>query len=144
MNPPVIIVGVDGSPASRAALQWAAVEAVARGRELVVVYAYDWRVIGARAPIGGAYAAEVRAQADAVVEAAVADATAVAPTVRVRGEAVLGSAGPTLIAASRTAELVVVGSRGRGGFASLLLGSVSQQVAHHAPCPVLIVPPKDK
>jgi nucleotide-binding universal stress UspA family protein len=139
MNPPVIIVGVDGSPASQATLRWAAAEAVHRNRELLVVHAFDWRVAGARAPIGGAYAADARIRADALVESAVADAKAAAPDVRVRGEALLGAAGPTLVQAAKEAELVVAGSRGRGGFASLLLGSVSQQVATHARGPVVVV-----
>jgi nucleotide-binding universal stress UspA family protein len=138
MNPPEVIVGVDGSLASRAALKWAATEAVRRNSELVVAHVYDWRVIGARAPIGDAYADDVRARAEALVESAVADARTFAPEVNVRGEAVQGSPGPTLVNAAN-AGLVVVGSRGRGGFASLLLGSVSQQVATHAAGPVVVV-----
>ena len=138
MNPPVIIVGIDGSAASRAALVWAA-EAAHRDRELVVVHVFDWRVAGARAPIGGEYAVDARARAEELVESAVADAKATAPTVNVRGEALLGAPGPTLIHAAGQAELLVIGSRGRGGFASLLLGSVSQQVATHAEGPVVVV-----
>jgi len=138
MNPPEIIVGVDGSPASRTALQWAATEAVRRNSQLVVVHVYEWRVIGARVQMGGAYADDARAHAEALLESAVADARSFAPAVNVRGEAVQGSAGPILVGASAN-SLVVVGSRGRGGFASLLLGSVSQQVATHAAGPVVVV-----
>ena len=122
MKSPEIIVGVDGSPGAVAATQWAAAEAVRTEAELVVVHVYDWRVIGARAPIGGAYAEDAQARAGAVVDAAVADAQAFAPGVQVRGEAVLGGVAPTLIAASPEASMVVLGSRGHGGFASLLLG----------------------
>ena len=139
MNPPVIVVGVDGSAWSSAALKWAVGEAVRRDRELVVVHAYDWRVIGARAPIGGGYAEEMRAAAEELVNAAIADAQSLDPRVKVRGEVILGSAGPALVGSSKSAGLVVVGSRGRGGFTSLLLGSVSQQIATHAASPVVVV-----
>jgi nucleotide-binding universal stress UspA family protein len=139
MTTPQIIVGVDGSPGAVAATRWAATEAVRTGSELLVIHVYDWRVIGAKAPIGGAYADDARARAGELVESAVADAQAHAPEVQVRGEALLGSVVPTLVSASSDATLVVLGSRGRGGFASLLLGSVSQQVATHAASPVVIV-----
>src|SRR5262245_20456942 len=134
-----IVVGVDGSPASRAAVEWAAAEAVRRKSELVVVHVYDWRVVGARVPVAGAYAGEVRARAEELVADATADARAIAPAVTVRGQAVVGAVGPTLVSLSTQARLVVLGSRGRGGFASLLLGSVSQQVATHAVGPVVVV-----
>jgi nucleotide-binding universal stress UspA family protein len=55
-----------------------------------------------------------------------------------------GNAAAVLVAESQGAEMLVVGSRGRGGFSGLLLGSVSQQAAHHATCPVVIVPPADR
>jgi nucleotide-binding universal stress UspA family protein len=134
-----IVVGVDGSPASQAALIWASAEAAHRGCELTVLYAYDWRLFGARAPIGGALAEDVRHRAEQLIATAVADAKAAAPQLTVHGQALLGAPGPTLVAAAKQAELVVVGSRGRGGFASLLLGSVSQQIATHASGPVVVV-----
>jgi nucleotide-binding universal stress UspA family protein len=139
MRHPEIIVGVDGSPASRAAVEWAAVAAVRRSSELVAVHVYDWRVVGARMPVAGGYAEEHKAQAEQLVASAVADARAFEPTVNVRGEAIVGAVGPTLVNLSAKARLVVLGSRGRGGFASLLLGSVSQQVATHAAGPVVVV-----
>ena len=139
MNPPQIRVGIDVSPASQAALRWAVTEAVAHNAELVVVHAYDWRVPGASAQTGGPYADIQRAQADALVEAAVRDGGAFAPDVKIRGVTVLGAPGPTLIDGSRLTGLTVVGSRGRGGFASLLLGSVSQQVATHANGSLVVV-----
>jgi nucleotide-binding universal stress UspA family protein len=64
--------------------------------------------------------------------------------IELEADAVEGPPADTLIAAGRDAELLVVGSRGRGGFAGLLLGSVSQQCAQHAPCPVVILPPPDR
>jgi nucleotide-binding universal stress UspA family protein len=134
-----IVVGVDGSPASNVALRWAAAEAVRRGRELVVIHAFDGGVVGAPTPFAGSYVVAVRELAEKLVVAAVADARTHAPGVAVSGEAVLGSPGATLVTASADAELVVVGCRGRGGFASLLLGSVSHQVASHARGPVVVV-----
>ena len=139
MIPFEIRVGVDGSPSSHLALEWAAVEAASRNTQLVVVHAYDWRLVGARAPIGGAYADAERERAEALVASAVAEARTVAPGVNVRGEAVLGAAGPVLVNASGKVGITVVGSRGRGGFSSLLLGSVSQQVATHAEGNVVVV-----
>jgi nucleotide-binding universal stress UspA family protein len=139
MNPPEIIVGVDGSAGSRAALQWAATEAVRREGELVVVNVYEWRVVGARVPVSGAIAGDARTHAEEIVATAVADARLFEPRVKVRGEVVQGSPGSVLIGASATADLVVVGSRGHGGFASLVLGSVGQQVATHAHGPVAVV-----
>jgi nucleotide-binding universal stress UspA family protein len=139
MNSPEIVVGVDGSAASKAAVEWAALEAVRRGTALLVVHAWDWRVVGAIAPVAGGWADSTRAIAEAVVSEAVDHARATAPDLNIRGEALLGAAGPTLIAASRAAELVVLGSRGRGGFASMLLGSVSQHVATHAVGSVAVV-----
>jgi nucleotide-binding universal stress UspA family protein len=134
-----ICVGVDGSPASQSALCWAAAEAAAHNAELHVIHAYDWRVVGARAQIGGAIAETAKSMATTLVETAVDQARALAPGVSVRGEAVLGAAGPTLVNASKTFGLTVLGSRGRGGFSSLLLGSVSQHVSTHAVGPVVVV-----
>jgi nucleotide-binding universal stress UspA family protein len=139
MKPPEIVVGVDDSLASRAAVRWAAAEARRRNIGLVVMHSYDWRVIGARSPVGGGYADAVRARAEEVVEVAIAQAREAVPAVTVRGEVVLGAAGPVLVQSSAEAPMVVVGSRGRGGFASLLLGSVSHQVATHAAGPVVVV-----
>ena len=86
-----ILVGVDGSPASNVALRWAAAEAVRRGRELVVVHAFDGGVVGAPTPFGGSYAAGVRELAEKLVVAAVADARTHAP--RRCGEERRGRAG---------------------------------------------------
>jgi nucleotide-binding universal stress UspA family protein len=139
MNIPRIIVGVDDSPASRAALGWAVDEAARRRCEVVAVHAYEWRVSGALAPIGGPLADQAREWAETFVSGLVQEVRTGTPGVEVRGKAVLGSPGRALIAASTGATLVVVGSRGRGGFTQLLLGSVSQQVATHAHAPVVVV-----
>jgi nucleotide-binding universal stress UspA family protein len=113
-----VVVGVDGSPPSRAALRWAAVEAFRRNRRLRIVHAC------AEDP-------------DDVLADAVAEARTILPDVA--GRAVPGDAAGVLLGEARDAELLVVGSRGRGGLASFLLGSVSQQVATHASGPVVVV-----
>jgi nucleotide-binding universal stress UspA family protein len=139
MRFPEIIVGIDGSPESEHALHWAAVEAGRRECELVVLHVYDWHLIGALSPIGAPFVADAKGVAEALVVSAVAAAQQLAPGVPVRGQALLGGAAPTLVSASANGATVVVGNRGRGGFASLVLGSVSQQVALHAYGPVVVV-----
>lgn len=140
MKPPErIVVGVDGSPAGRAAAQWAAAEAGRRGCPLTVIHAYEWWRPGTRMALGGEYAASFRERAESIVDAAIAEVLESQPGLDVRGEAVHAQPARALIGASVGATRVVVGSRGRGGFASLLLGSVSQQVATHAAAPVVVV-----
>jgi len=134
-----ICVGVDGSPASQSTLRWAATEAAAHNAELHVIHAYEWRVAGDRVQIPEGIADLATSEAESVVETAVEQARAAAPGVNVRGEAVLNTAGDMLVKASGLFDLTVLGSRGRGGFSSLLLGSVSQHVATHAVGPVVVV-----
>jgi nucleotide-binding universal stress UspA family protein len=125
-----VTVGVDGSPGGTAALAHAAAEAAVRDRPLLVVTA------GAPGT-----ADEVRA-AESLLARAVDEVRAAHPGLPVEGRLWRSDhAGTGLIEASRTSALVVVGSRGRGGFAGLLLGSVSQALVHHAHCPVLVIPP---
>jgi nucleotide-binding universal stress UspA family protein len=134
-----VVVGVDGSEPSRAALKWAAGYAARRQVELVVVNAYDWRVAGARMQVGGGYAAAVRQVADGVVATAAQEARDAFPSLAVTAHVATGAAAPTLLDCAGDGSLLVVGSRGRGGFASLVLGSVGQQVATHASGPVVVV-----
>jgi nucleotide-binding universal stress UspA family protein len=126
-----VIVGVDGSQPSRAAVQWAAREAASRDVELVVTHTVDWRSAG--------YAEAVRMTAEGIVDGAVAEARAAVPGLRVSPDLTVGRAAQSLIDRSADDTLIVVGHRGRGGFASLLLGSVSQQVASHASGPIVVV-----
>jgi nucleotide-binding universal stress UspA family protein len=138
MNATEIVVGVDGSAPSRTALRWAATEADRKGAPLRVLLAYHWRMPGSlTADADLAHAA--KDQAELAVEEAVTEARAVAPGVPVSGAAVLGNPAPVLLRAAEDASLLVVGTRGRGGFTGLLLGSVSQQVATHASGPVVVV-----
>jgi nucleotide-binding universal stress UspA family protein len=134
-----IVVGIDGSAESKKALRWAAAEARRQDARLSIVtaYAYIWPLEA----FGGLaeqpdYARQVFTE---IVDSAVAEARALEPGVEVTGAVVLGEPVPTLLDAGRDAAMVVVGSRGHGGFASLLLGSVSQQVATHATGPVVVV-----
>jgi nucleotide-binding universal stress UspA family protein len=136
-----IVVGVDGSPGARAALEWAYSEAQLRDVGVYAVCAYDepWG-IASLGMSSAAAVAELRtalaAEADGTLEAA----QAAAPEgVGVTGEAVQGEAGPALVSASHGSALLVVGSRGRGGFKSLLLGSVSQYCAAQARGVVVVV-----
>ena len=136
-----IVVGIDGSAESKRALAFAIVEAKLRGAELDVVHAWHYPLTataGYAPPVeAGVYEALERS-AKELVDEAVDEARAAG--IEARGAAVEGPAAETLVEAAEGAELLVVGSRGRGGFKGLLLGSVSQQCAHHARCAVAIVP----
>jgi nucleotide-binding universal stress UspA family protein len=138
-----IVVGVDGSAESRAALAWALDEARLRGARVLAVHAWtapEAYAFDAPAATMPAMEDALRQVGERVLESAVSE-TVAAARVDVPVERRVVDAGPAeaLLAAAGDAALVVVGSRGRGGFASLLLGSVSHQVAQHAPCPVVIV-----
>jgi nucleotide-binding universal stress UspA family protein len=129
-----IVVGVDGSPGARAAQEWTYAEAELRGVGVFAVCAYDepWG-IAAAGMSSAAAVAEVRTalavDADGVLDAAY---VAAPDGVGITGEAIRRAAGPALVSAADGSALLVVGSRGRGGFKSLLLGSVSQYCAAHA------------
>ena len=132
-----VIVGADGSEGSRRAIRWAADEARIRGAVLEVVHA--WTLLGQ--PDDGTFDPDygedqARQLLDAELDA-VGDAL---DGVEVERTVVCDLAAPALIDAAKRADLLVVGSRGRGGFRGLLLGSVSSQVVHHATCAVAIVP----
>ncbi len=134
---PRVVVGVDGSEAAAAALRWAAEEARLRGAALQVVHAWEVPYPAELAFAGGTYAAMEQAAHEVVAEA-LADAGLIAD--EVDHQVVQSTPSRALLEAAADATLVVVGSRGRGGFAGLLLGSVSHQVSQHAGCPVVVVP----
>jgi nucleotide-binding universal stress UspA family protein len=139
-----IIVGVDGSHGAHWALEWAMREAATRHAPLTVitvhpVAASGWTGNPIILPEDQPELEKVRRSAEEAVAKAAAQLGASQPasvTVRV----VNGFPAQELIEASRDADLLAVGSRGGGGFARLMLGSVSDQVAHHAHCPVVVVP----
>jgi nucleotide-binding universal stress UspA family protein len=134
-----IVVGVDGSDEANTALEWALDEGLLRGAEVEVIHAFhlfpDLSELAALTE-----QPDMVAQADELLRKTVEPALATRPGVKVTTEAVQGPPAGTLLDAASGADLLVVGSRGRGGFAGLLLGSVSQQCVHHAPCPVVVVP----
>ncbi len=133
-----IVVGYDGSEHARSAAFWAAREALRRHAALRVVQVYQWP--GPQAPRDlGRYEALLADQARSQVRTLVGDLAAAHPALDVTGSAVRGDAGSALIVASRGVDLVVVGSRGLGGFAGLLIGSVSMHVAGHAHSSVAVV-----
>ena len=136
-----IVVGVDGSPGASAALEWACAEARLRDVGVYAVCAYDepWG-IASLGMSSAAAVAELRTALAADAEGALDAAQAAASEgVGVTGAAVQGAAGPALVSASDGSALLVVGSRGRGGFKSLLLGSVSQYCAAQARGVVVVV-----
>ncbi|MEU7909364.1 universal stress protein [Actinoplanes sp. NPDC049118] len=134
-----VIVGADGTDSSRSAVRWAAREAHLRNLPLKVAHVFDWEWREARYDMSHEYLDLARKVAENITAAAVHDARLVAARLDVEGEQLLGHATARLLAESEAAELMVLGSRGRGGFASMLLGSVSQRVATHAKCPVVVV-----
>jgi nucleotide-binding universal stress UspA family protein len=143
---PGIIVGVDGSPHSERALEWAMQEAVIRHAPLAVLTVHQ--------AVAGYYGGVAIYSADPELTEQARQAAQTET-----GKVLAGLSGPSpesvtvtavhgfpveeLIKAGRDADMIVLGSRGAGGFTRLLMGSVASQVAQHAPCPVLIVPPED-
>jgi nucleotide-binding universal stress UspA family protein len=142
MNDQPVVVGVDGSPASLAALQWAADAAARHGRDLRLLHAFVWPAYAAAYGLPPAAWAdeELRAHAEAVIRDAAAQAHGWAPGVAIHGEVLQGTPAAVLTEASRHAAMVVLGNRGSGGFSGLLLGSVSPQVARHGTGAVVVVP----
>ena len=131
---PRVIVGVDHSPAALAALEAAIGQARRRGATLVPVFVH----VPIEAPRGRGHAADLARLEDSERHSLLRAATA-AGAADVQAEVLVGQPTAQLLAAARPQDLLVVGSRGRGGFAGLLLGSISTQLVQHAPCPVLVV-----
>jgi nucleotide-binding universal stress UspA family protein len=141
---PGIIVGIDDSANAQHVLDWATREAGIQHAELTVLTVVPTIVsqwTGQPLHYTGGEEAVEKAQQAAQDKVAKATSDSAGPQPSsITVKAFEGSPAQALIEASRDADLVVVGARGIGGFASLMLGSVSTQVAHHAACPVVIVP----
>ena len=143
---PGIIVGVDGSGHSQRALEWAMKEAALRHEALTVITVhqavkgyYGTAVVN---PEDRALTEQAREAAQAETDKVLAELGESRPD-SVTVKAVNGYPVEELLAAADDADIIVLGSRGAGGFTRLLLGSVSSQIAQHAHCPVLIVPAED-
>lgn len=138
MDTAPVVVGIDASETARAALEWAAQYAAKFNLPLEAVIAWDKGSYYGYPAVPIDHGAEKRAQ------------TAMADTIRdVLGEdaaitqrLVRGKPAPVLLKAAQSASLLVVGTRGHGAFAGMLLGSVSQHCVQHAPCPVVVIPPR--
>jgi nucleotide-binding universal stress UspA family protein len=140
-----IVVGIDGSQESYRALHWAIDEARVRGFGVLVVHALDYGVAMAHPFVGQTRIfGELTEAAQAVLDLGVAHARARARDVSVQGALVHGSPGMALVHASEGAALLVVGSRGHGGFVGAILGSTSTACIHHAVCPVVVIPPANR
>jgi nucleotide-binding universal stress UspA family protein len=141
-----VVAGYDGSACGEAAVEWAMEDAARRGCELHVIRA--WQLSNAirdvQRPFGTVPSLE---ECDVAVREALAEAvervrervSAAAREVVVHCHVLHGPSTPALVSASLTADLLVVGDRGRGGFAGLLIGSTAEQVLRHATCPVVVL-----
>jgi nucleotide-binding universal stress UspA family protein len=138
---PRIVVGVDGSKSSNGALRWAIRQAGVTGAAVDAVTAWHYPDMAGSGMAGGGMVATYDPQEIAAKIAADAVSSALDPSseVPVRTRTAQGGAAQVLLDASAGADLLVVGSRGHGGFAEALLGSVSQHCVHHALCPVVVV-----
>ena len=136
-----IVVGYDGSSSATAAVDWAVAEGIRTATPVVLAYAFEWPT-GAGPIMPGPVAwpdAASRRDTETTVRVAAAEAAERHPGADVTGTVLDGPATIRLREKSRGAALLVVGSRGHGGFADLLLGSTSVAVAAHAHCPVVVV-----
>ncbi|MEU9247474.1 universal stress protein [Streptomyces sp. NPDC048385] len=136
-SPPLIVVGVDGSEASRAALRWAARQAELTGAQLRPVQA--WRPPATYGMPVDFSDADFGKQARENLRATVEETLGEQPGVSVDLQVIEGHPAAVLTEAATCADLLVVGSHGHGAFAGMLLGSVSHHCVHHATCPVLVV-----
>jgi len=138
-----IVVGVDGSAVGNEALSWAYAEAALRGAELHLVHCWDYPYYGTMDMVGldEKIRETSRVAAQQLLDDLIAQLHAQHPgaTVVISGEAAQGGAAWLLVKLAKDADLLVVGSRGRGGFAGLLLGSISQTVVSHSEVPVVVV-----
>jgi nucleotide-binding universal stress UspA family protein len=139
-----IVVGIDHSEGAKAALRFALAEAQLRQARVRAVHVWRFGYVDARGLEGFSAGSrvelgELQRAAEAALDATLGEAIPDAGEVTIERRVVEGAPGAVLVEASREADLLVVGSRGHGGFAGLLLGSVSQQCVQHASGTVVVV-----
>ena len=132
-----IVVGIDGSAGAKEALRWAAQQAKSTGAALEVVIAWHYPVFYGWAP--GPQDFDFGDAAEQALTGAIDEVLGSDRPARLRTRVAEGNAAQVLVDASADADLLVVGSRGYGGFAGALLGSVSTYCVHHARCPVTVI-----
>jgi nucleotide-binding universal stress UspA family protein len=133
-----IVVGIDGSQSSRAALEWAADQARKTGTPLAAVAAWDYPAsYGWSPPWPPDY--DPGRDAKQMLEDTVHDVLGDDPDILLTTETLVGHPAPVLLELSKSASLLVVGSRGHGAFTGMLIGSVSEFLVTHAHCPVVVV-----
>jgi nucleotide-binding universal stress UspA family protein len=135
-----IVVGVDGSAHSRTALRWSLVEAAVHSGTVTAVYAWQMPFLS----FPGAFRREELEKVSKEFLIETVSAVAPAPEIPLLTVVAEGDATEALIAASKDADLLVLGIRGRSPFKGLLVGSVSQGCAASAPCPVVLIKPSDE
>lgn len=136
---PRIVVGLDGSQASNEALKWAAEEAKLLGATVEAIHAWQLPPTYGWGPVVPSPNLDLSENAQATVREALKEVFGESVPDYVHATIVEGQAAHSLIEAAKGAHLLVVGSHGRGGFAGMLLGSVSQQCVQHATCPVVVI-----
>jgi nucleotide-binding universal stress UspA family protein len=142
MTSKMVVVGIDGAADCENAIRWGAAEAAARSIDLHLVHAFVWAEF--RVPLGRSdLAPGLRAAGDKIVAEALELAHSFGPGVPITAERIDGFPSPVLLAASRDAELIVIGSRASGRIVGLLVGSTGLELAAHALCPVVVVRPTD-
>ncbi len=137
-----IVVGVDGSAASRAAFRWAVRQAELTGATVQAITAWQYPVATggyAWAPVAVLDSTDLQEAAEKTLADEVSEVIGARTDIKVQSQAIEGNPAQVLLEAAADADLLVVGSRGHGGFAGALLGSVSQHCVHHANCPVLVI-----
>ena len=136
-----IVVGVDGSPSSRKALAWAAAEAADHGADLLVLNVWEHTLLppAGSVSVSERYVPDPSQRTNEDLLQVIKEVLGENPPVLVNAQVKQGRPAKVLIEDSAEADLLVVGQRGHGGFAGLVLGSVSQHVAAYAKCPVTVV-----